>query len=150
MLRRRGDAVSLIEAGVCRLDKTQPLAARLAALEGDISSVLEEHRPEVVAVESLYAHYRHPRTAIMMGHARGVILLAAAKLGIESRDYAATQVKRHLTGNGRATKAQMQRAIQGTLGLAEPPQPADVADAVAVAMCCAADLRKRRPAEVLG
>lgn len=150
VLKQCGDVCSVIEAGVCRFDKKQPLAVRLAAIEGDLTSILEEHRPVVVGVESLYAHYNHPRTAILMGHARGVILLAAAKLGIEVRSYAATQIKRYLTGNGRATKVQMQRAIQRTLGLPAPPEPADVADAVAVALCCAADRLKLQATEVVG
>jgi crossover junction endodeoxyribonuclease RuvC len=77
-----------------------------------------------------------------------VILLAAARLRIEVRDYAATQIKRYLTGNGRATKAQMQRAIRATLGLDALPEPADVADALAIALCCAADIAARIPVEL--
>jgi crossover junction endodeoxyribonuclease RuvC len=103
----------------------------------------------VVAVEELYAHYKHPRTAILMGHARGVILLSAARLGIEVRSYAATRIKRYLTGNGRATKAQMQRAIQTALGLGTLPEPPDVADAMAIAMCCAGDISAKRPTELV-
>ena len=75
-----------------------------------------------------------------MGHARGVILLAAARVGIESRSYPATRIKRMLTGNGHASKPQMQRAVQASLGLARPPEPADVADAIATALCCALDV----------
>ena len=150
VLRAEGERMSVIDAGVCRFDDKLPLAQRLAFIERDISSILTEHRPDVVAVEELYAHYKHPRTAILMGHARGVILLAAAKLGIEVRSYAATHVKRYLTGNGRATKAQMQRAIQTTLGLKALPEPADVADALSIAMCCAAGLARKKPVEVSG
>ena len=86
-----------------------------------------------------------------MGHARGVILLAAARLDIEVRDYAATQVKRYLTGNGRASKGQVQRAIRHTLQLAAAPEPEDVADAMAIALCCCADLGlPTTPAEING
>ena len=143
VLRSNGDHPSVLDAGVCRFDPTLPLPARLAAVEHDISAILAEHRPRVVAVEQLYSHYNHPRTAILMGHARGVILLAAARLDIEVRSYSATRVKRYLTGNGRATKAQMQRAIRVTLGLLTLPEPADVADALAIALCCAGDVAKR-------
>lgn len=149
VLRSDGEHYHIVDAGVCRFDEKLPLAMRLADVEGDVSSVFEEHRPEVVAVEELYAHYKHPRTAILMGHARGVILLAAARLGIEVRSYAATRIKRYLTGNGRATKAQIQEAIRITLNLKEIPEPPDVADAVAIAICCAGDIYSRRHLELI-
>jgi len=140
---------AVVDAGVCRFSAEAPLEERLVAVDADIDAILAEHAPAVVAVEQLYSHYNHPRTAILMGHARGVILLAAGKRGIPVRSYSATQVKRHLTGNGRATKSQVQRAVTMALGLSEPPEPADVADALAIALCCASDLSCRRPAKVL-
>ena len=139
VVRRESGALTVLDAGVCRFNPRDSLACRLVQIDRDLSAIFAEHSPEVVAVEEVYAHYKHPRTAILMGHARGVILLAAARRGIEVRSYSATQVKRHLTGNGRATKGQVQRAIQATLGLATLPEPADVADALAIAMCGAAD-----------
>ncbi len=150
VLRTRDGRFSVIDAGVCSFDAKLPLATRLGDIERDVSAILNEHRPDIVAVEALYAHYKHPRTAILMGHARGVILLAGARLGIEVRDYSATRVKRYLTGNGRATKGQMQRAIQATLGLQELPEPDDVADAIAIAMCCAEEITQRKPVGVTG
>ncbi len=145
-----GGQAGILDAGVCRFDPKTPLTERLVAVETDISAILTEHRPGAVAVEQLYSHYNHPRTAILMGHARGVILLAAARLGIEVRSYSATRIKRYLTGNGRATKAQMQRAIRTTLGLEALPEPADVADALAIALCCIADLERATPVGVDG
>ncbi len=142
VLHRDRETITVADAGVCRFDVKPPLAERLIAVERDIVSILQEHRPSVVAVEQLYSHYKHPRTAILMGHARGVILLAAARAGCEVRSYSATQIKRYLTGNGRATKVQMQRAVQTTLELATLPEPSDVADALAIALCCIADLRR--------
>ena len=142
------DGLTVRDAGVCRLDARQPLAERLVALERDITAVLEEHRPSRVGIEQLYVHYKHPRTAILMGHARGVILLAAGRLGIETFSYAATEVKRHLTGNGRATKSQVQRAVQASLSLPVLPEPDDVADALAIAMRCATDARREAAAKV--
>ena len=79
---------------------------------------MEQFKPEVVAVEQLYAHYDHPRTAILMGHARGVIFLAAAQRGLPVLSYNATRIKKTITGNGRASKEQVQRTIQRELGLA--------------------------------
>ena len=140
--------LSIIDAGVFRLDARRSLEERLVDIDRDLSAVLNEHHPSVVAVEALYAHYRHPRTAILMGHARGVILLAAARLGLEVESYSATRIKRFLTGNGQATKEQMQRTIQATMGLPQLPEPSDVADALAIAMCCIADRFRMKPVEV--
>jgi crossover junction endodeoxyribonuclease RuvC len=152
VLRVDGGQPIVVDAGVCRSQAGAELAVRLAGIERDIAAVLSEHRPQVVAVEQLYSHYNHPRTAILMGHARGVILLAAGRSDIPVRSYSATRIKRYLTGNGRASKSQVQRAIQITLGLPSIPEPPDVADALAIALCCAGDagrdaeMRKRRNA----
>ena len=134
----------VIEAGVIRTDGSRPLADRLVELAEGIRAVFEEHAPQRVAVEALYSHYRHPRTAILMGHARGVIFEAAGAAGIEVVDYAPARVKKVLTGNGRAGKQQVQRAIAATLGLRAVPEPPDVADALAVALCAVTTLRTAR------
>jgi len=129
----------LVEAGVFRTDGKAELAERLNQIADDIKQILENHKPKVVAVEQLYAHYKHPRTAILMGHARGVIFQKAAESGADVKSFAATRIKKSLTGNGRATKNQMQRAIQTVLALPNIPEPADVADAIAIALCCASE-----------
>ncbi len=136
------ETTTIRDAGICRTDVRASLPDRLAQLDHDFTEVFEQWRPAAVGVEQLYAHYKHPRTAILMGHARGVILAAAARLGLAVHSFSATHVKRHLTGNGRASKAQMQRAVMSVLGLAEPPEPHDVADALAVALCCARECRR--------
>jgi crossover junction endodeoxyribonuclease RuvC len=97
----------------------------------------------VCAVEQLYAHYKHPRTAILMAHARGVILLAAQRRGIGVEQVSANRVKKSLLGYGHAGKQQMQRAIQQLWNLKELPQPPDVADALAVALCCGRQISGR-------
>lgn len=148
VVQREAHALAVLDAGVCRFNPRESLAQRLVQVDRDLSAIFAEHSPEVVAVEEIYAHYKHPRTAILMGHARGVILLAAARRGIEVRSYAATRIKRHLTGNGRATKVQVQRAIQATLGLATLPEPADVADALAIALCGASEWEAAATVEV--
>ncbi len=140
VLRSDGQRHEVIDAGACRGDEELSLAMRLASLERDISSIVEEHRPMAIAVEQLYSHYKHPRTAILMGHARGVILMAAARQGVKVHDYAATKVKRFMTGNGHASKEQVQQAVKVTLGLDTAPEPFDVADALAIAVCCASDI----------
>ena len=135
------DSEKLVEAGIFSTDTSSQLASRLGQIAEDIDVILERFAPEVVAVEELYSHYKHPKTAILMGHARGVILQRAAEADAEIRSFAATKIKKSLTGNGRASKEQMQRAIQSVLGLAGPPEPDDVADAAAVALCCVNELK---------
>lgn len=130
----RSDA-ALIEAGVLRLPVTKPVADRLVVLEQDIRELLERLSPAVVAVEKLYAHYKHPATAIIMGHARGVILLAARRAGRQIVELQPTEIKKSLTGKGHAGKGQIQRTVQAEFNLAQPPSPPDVADAIAVALC---------------
>jgi crossover junction endodeoxyribonuclease RuvC len=133
----------LVEAGVIRTKPADALPDRLLEIESGLSSVIEEFRPDAMAVEQLYSHYAHPRTAILMGHARGVIYLAAARAGVEVASYAATHIKKSLTGSGHASKEQMQRAIQSRFNLKKPPEPPDVADALAAALCHA--YRAARP-----
>jgi crossover junction endodeoxyribonuclease RuvC len=126
------------EAGIIRsTEKRAPadMASRLLSLYTGIVEVLEEFHPKVAAVEQLYAHYEHPQTAILMGHARGVIFLAAAQRGIPVISYNATRIKKTITGSGRASKDQVQRTMQRELGLTQLPEPADVADALAAALC---------------
>jgi len=127
----------IIEAGVFRTDSAAALEVRLNQIADDTRDLLEKFAPGVVAVEELYSHYKHPKTAILMGHARGVILAQAAQAGAAVKSYAATRIKKSLTGNGRADKQQMQEAIRTVFDLAELPEPADVADALAAALCCA-------------
>ncbi len=125
------------EAGVIRTERTtsDALAARIQAIYDGILEVIDQFRPEVVAVEQLYAHYEHPRTAILMAHARGVTFLAAAQRNLPVVSYNATRIKKTITGSGRASKEQVQRTIERELGLAKAPDPPDVADALAVALC---------------
>lgn len=129
-----GPRVKLIEAGVVRPEKSCTLPVRLRQLTLEIHDVFSEHKLDAIAVEKLYSHYAHPVTAILMGHARGVILAAAAQEHIEVTDISATRIKRLLTGNGHASKSQVQGAVMHVLGLAKPPEPADVADAIAIAL----------------
>ncbi|HMP80952.1 MAG TPA: crossover junction endodeoxyribonuclease RuvC, partial [Pirellulaceae bacterium] len=100
-----------------------------------IGEVFQSWSPTEMAIEELYSHYERPRTAILMGHARGVLCLAAGRFNVTLVHYAATQIKSALTGNGRASKTQMQLAVQNHLGLAHVPEPPDLADALAVAIC---------------
>jgi crossover junction endodeoxyribonuclease RuvC len=125
----------VVEAGVVRGRSRGSLDKRIQEIFEGISDVIASLHPAAIALEELYSHYDRPKTAILMGHARGVIVLAGAQSNIPVTAYAATQVKKILTGAGRAPKPQMQLAIQRELGLRQAPEPADVADALAVALC---------------
>jgi crossover junction endodeoxyribonuclease RuvC len=127
--------IALVEAGVIRGRSRGDLTARLKEIHEGVSDVVRTFQPAALAIEELYSHYERPRTAILMGHARGVICLAAAQADVPVASYSATQIKRLLTGNGRAPKAQMQRAICHEFALSTPPEPPDVADAMALALC---------------
>ncbi|MEM6328936.1 MAG: crossover junction endodeoxyribonuclease RuvC [Planctomycetota bacterium] len=133
-----GRRVRLVEAGVVRGGSgpggKRSLAHRVGEVHAGIAEVIASTKPEALAIEELYSHYERVKTSILMGHARGVIVLAGVQAGLPVHDYAATQIKKTLTGAGRAPKAQMQLAVQRELGLKQLPEPADVADALAIAM----------------
>lgn len=145
----------LVEAGVIRLARDGTPAAptvadRLAELDADLGAILERLRPGAVAVESLFAHYKHPATAIAMGHARGVILLNVRRAGLPLIELKPNEVKKFLTGHGHAPKVQMQDAIQMRLGLGSRPEPPDVADAIAIALCASWRAALESPARHAG
>ena len=130
----------LLEAGIIRATRasaseSESLAPRLREIFDSLVEIIEQYRPSAIALEALYSHYARPMTAVIMGHARGVICLAGAKSGVPVISYAATQVKKILTGSGHADKAQIQRAVQFELSLATLLDPPDVADATALAVC---------------
>ena len=132
-----GDEPTIVEAGVLRLSARQPMAYRLNQLHEDLCGVLDELEPDTMVVEQLFSHYKHVRTAILMGHARGVVLLAGESRNVSVRELAPTEIKKAVTGNGHASKAEVQRAVMAQCRLAEPPSPPDVADAIAIALCSA-------------
>jgi crossover junction endodeoxyribonuclease RuvC len=138
----RGPDFTLVEAGVIRLTSESagrriPIADRLVELHTDLTAALTRLNPDAVAVEAVFAHYKHPATAIAMGHARGVILLAIRTAGLRLIELKPNTVKKFLTGHGHAAKDQMQAAVQARLRLPSLPEPPDVADALAIAMCAA-------------
>jgi len=136
-LRPRRDEPRLIEAGVLRLAARRSIPYRLRQLEEDLEEVLKELRPHRVAVERVFTHVRNLRTAIVMAHARGVVLLAAERRGLPIDEFAPAAVKKALTGRGNADKRQVQLAVMGQCGLDRPPSPSDVADAIAIALTAA-------------
>lgn len=122
-----------VDNGVVVLDEDRPLAERLGVLFDRLGDVLREHGPTCAAVEGIFQH-RNARSALILGHARGVALAVLARTGLEVAEYTPQQIKKAVTGTGRADKSQVQIIVARRLDLPEPPQ-ADAADAVAVALC---------------
>ncbi|HUI43740.1 MAG TPA: crossover junction endodeoxyribonuclease RuvC [Terriglobia bacterium] len=137
VVEHRGREAVLIEAGVIRLPPARGdnLAARLEKLFESVNEVIREFRPEKVCLEEVYSHADYPRTAILMGHARGVICLAARLARVTVVSLPAKRIKQAVTGNGNASKLQVQRAVQHHFALNGVPHPPDVADALAAALC---------------
>ncbi len=131
------DGIELVEAGVIRLRAGTSISDRLAELDDDLGPIFARLAPALVGVEKLYAHYKHPTTAAIMGHARGVVLLSIRRAGMQLAELGATEVKKSLTGHGHASKVQVQHAVAAQLGLATIPDPPDIADAIAIALCAA-------------
>lgn len=130
-----GDKPALVEGGVIRISQKLPLEKRLSTIFYGIEELIKDFNPQALALEEIYTHYDRPRVAVMMGHARGVICLASSLNQIPVFSYASTHIKGSLTGNGRASKEQVQRMVQAQLNLKTPPEPVDVSDALAAALC---------------
>jgi len=135
VLLNKKSGIEILDAGVLRTKTEGSFESRLLELYDSLEEVIKEHKPDSMSVEKLYSHYNHPQTAVVMGHARGAIFLCAAKHGVPVESYASTRIKKSLTGNGRASKLQMQRTVKSIFGMKEIPKPPDVADAIAAALC---------------
>jgi len=131
----------LLECGVLRTSAGEPLSARLVTLHAGMRELVAQHRPDVVAMEGVF-YAKNVRTSLVLSHARGVLMLAAAEAGVPVEELAPAAVKKAVVGRGRATKAQIGFMVQQLLRLRRPPEPADAADGVAVALAC---LLTRRP-----
>ncbi|MEW5922588.1 MAG: crossover junction endodeoxyribonuclease RuvC [Candidatus Zixiibacteriota bacterium] len=135
VIESSGTKTRVLEAGIIRTDQNREFELKLNEIHAEISKIIAQFKPDYIAVEELYSHYAHPRTAIIMGHARGVVFLQAAQSGIPVVSYASTRIKKSLTGNGRASKSQVQRMIKTALKLKTDIASPDTADALAAALC---------------
>ncbi len=126
---------SLVECGVIRTRAREPLAVRLNEIYDGVSELIRTHRPDALAVEDVF-YARNVRTTIVLGHARGVILLAGQQAGIEILEYPPAEIKKTVVGNGAATKVQVQFMVMRLLRLKSVPTPSDAADGVAAALTC--------------
>ena len=134
LIEAAGNNVRLIEAGIIRSNAKDKMEKRLASIYKKIINLIKDTTPEAVVLEELYSHYKHPKTSILMGHARGAICLAVEHQGVSLIHYPTTKIKKAITGRGRASKEQMQRTVTSLLGLKNPPEPVDITDALALAI----------------
>ena len=134
VVARRGGRMVALDGGVVATAAGAPLERRLAAIHARVSELMAEHEPACVAVEDLYFG-QNASSALAVGQARGVVLLAAGQREVPCFSYTPQQVKGAVCGSGRAEKGQVQRMVQRLLALAELPRPDHAADALAVALC---------------
>lgn len=138
--------IGILEAGVIRTPGPESgIAVRVRKVHDALADLIRETSPDALVLERLYAHYKHPATAILMGHVRGVVCLLSATHDVPLYSIAPTHVKKAVTGRGHATKEQIQRMIQHRLGLTRMPEPFDVADALAIALAFASNRRRSTP-----
>ncbi len=136
----QGKTALALDYGVVATDKNLPMSSRLAILYDDLSAIITQHRPDVVAVEQLF-FARNVTTAIAVGQARGVVLLAVARTKLPIVEYTPLQVKQAVTGYGKADKKQVQHMVKTILNLKSLPRPDDAADALAIAIAHSATIR---------
>lgn len=135
--------LSVVEAGIIKTSSRQPLPARLNKIYQSMISLIADTQTDVMVLEKLYVHYRHPTTSYILGQARGVICLACAQRNIPLVEYSATRVKKAVVGKGLASKYQVQRMMAETLGLKTLPKFLDVTDALALAVTHSHIIRPR-------
>jgi len=133
VVQNRGN-IKIVEAGTIKTSGKQNLLTRLNIIYSQVLNLIKETKPKVCILEKLYSHYRHPMTAILMGHARGIIVLACGLENLELVSYPAKTVKQAVTGNGNASKQQVQRTVEGLLNLKPSKGPADITDALALCL----------------
>jgi len=134
LVREDDEGLALVECGVITTPAEHPLPQRLQAIYHGLAAIIDQHRPDQAAVEELFFS-RNVRTALSVGQARGVVLLAAAEAGLPLHEYKPLEVKQTVAGYGGADKRQVQEMVRMLLQLEQVPEPDDAADAVAVAVC---------------
>jgi len=140
-----GSDIRLIEAGIVETRAKDGISERLSTIYQGLTDLLSDLKPEVMVLEKLYSDYRHPTTAILMGHARGVACLVSGEYKIPLVNLAPTRVKKSILSNGHASKEQINRAVQRILQLRDAPKPLDVSDALAIAISFAWTNRFKEP-----
>jgi len=135
VLKSDGFKIGVVEAGIIKTSLKESFENKLNEIFSEIGKIIKQYKPDYIAIEELYSHYAHPKTAIIMGHARGAVFLQASLCRTPIISYASTRIKKSLTGNGRASKSQMRKMIKSTLSLKDELFSPDTADALAAAIC---------------
>lgn len=135
LIKLDGYGKKIVEGGILKTKVKEPLEKRLFAIYKGINEVISEYKPSVVVIEEIYVHKQYPRTAMIMGYVRGILLMVAGMHSIPVMSYSSTKIKKFLTGNGRASKQQVQRMVKEHLKIKEVSYPEDVSDALAAALC---------------
>ncbi len=134
VVKYEGNKFSVLEYGAIATEASIPLPQRLVKINDELTRIIETHKPDAAAIEELFFN-KNIKTALTVGHGRGVAILTAAKMGVEVFEYTPLQVKQAVVGYGRAEKRQMQQMVKVILGFSSVPEPDDAADALAVAIC---------------
>lgn len=128
------DSIKFKEAGIIKTSPEDGISKRVKDIYSNLTDIIKEHKPKILVLEKLYSHYKHPVTSILMGHSRGVICLACGINDVELVNYSATRIKKAVTGNGRASKTQIQQMVKSILALNSTPKYFDMSDALAMAI----------------
>ena len=134
IIEDNNERFKLLEAGIIQTSSSRPIQDRLKKLYRAINELIKKFRPNTLVIEKLYSHYKHPVTALLMGHSRGVVCLASGEKDIPLISYPAKRIRKAITGNGNASKEQVQRMVQNIMGLKQTNIPSDVTDALAAAI----------------
>ncbi|MFC1703637.1 crossover junction endodeoxyribonuclease RuvC [Candidatus Omnitrophota bacterium] len=134
LIEEKSGVVKLIEAGFVATDSRRTIETRLKRIYKALQDLVCSCRPDVLVLEKLYSHYRHPTTACLLGHVRGAICLLAAQENIKLIEYGSTRIKKSMLGRGHATKSQIQHMVQMTLNLQSKKIRDDITDALALAL----------------
>lgn len=137
---KKNNNLSVINCGVISTEAKLQFAQRLEKIHQELNKIIKKYKPDVISIEELF-FAKNVKTALLVGQARGVVMLTAMRAKVEIYEYTPLQVKQALTGYGRADKNQIQQMVKVLLKLKEIPKPDDAADALAVAICCANSLR---------
>jgi crossover junction endodeoxyribonuclease RuvC len=131
---RHDDTLVCLTCGAIKLSPCEPLPRRLATIFEGLGVIIQEHRPDNVAIEDVF-YAVNVKSALKLGQVRGVAMLAAASVGLEVTEYSPLSIKSAVVGYGRAEKPQVQHMVTRLLNLSEIPEPPDAADALAIAIC---------------
>ncbi len=141
LIEQRKEGLKALDFGCIKTPAKTPLAERLNQIHKDLKEIIQETKPDVLAVEELF-FFKNVKTAISVAQARGVVLQTAKEAGLDIFEFTPLQVKQAVTGYGRADKQQVQKMVQIIFGLSKLPRPDDAADALAVAFCCLGSIQK--------